>query len=138
MMLENLHETYKLLANCGPATRGGVELLELCFGSVPDDYLELISEATYVEIEHDDGQYIRIWAPGDCVESYKSYKIDEYIPTAVPIGDDGGGEIILYVDGGRGFGLYHVNAGDLDLDEAVWIASSLRKLLTEAKGIESF
>jgi len=52
------------------------------------------------------------------------YGISKWIPGVLPIGDDGGGEVIFYANGKRGSGLSHVGYGNLDLDDAVWIAGS--------------
>jgi hypothetical protein len=56
----------------------------------------------------------------------------------MPIGDDGGGQVIFYLDGQHGFGLYHVGYGNLGEEDAIWIAASLKELLCEAKGVDSF
>ena len=54
------------------------------------------------------------------------------------IGDDEGGKVIFYAEGKEGFGLYLVGFGNLDLDDAVYIAPSLEALLIEGIGAEIF
>lgn len=58
-----------------------------------------------------------------------AYDIDVRLPGALPIGDDGGGRVALYMDGSSGFGLYLSGYGDLDSGSASWLSESLRDLL---------
>jgi len=106
------------------------------YGTVPAEYLEIASEATEIEMEHDNGTYLRIWGPARCLEMDDGYEISKRIVTAVPIGDNGGGKIIFYMSGKSGFGLYLLGFGDANPDHAYLIAANLRQLLVEAKGIE--
>jgi hypothetical protein len=46
--------------------------------------------------------------------------------------------VIFYMNGESGFGLYHAGYGDLDADDAVFIASSLSDLLEHASGVDTF
>jgi hypothetical protein len=108
------------------------------FGSVPDEFLEMVREATEIEIQHDNGTYLHFWGPSACIELDEAYEISKRIKGAFPIGDDGGGRVIFYMDGKHGFGIYLVGFGDLDADDAIWVAASLSDLLTGAKGIETF
>jgi hypothetical protein len=85
-----------------------------------------------------DGQYIRIWSPNGSIDVDEGYRIRRRIADEVPIGDDGGGQVIFYTTGSSGFGLYHVGYGDLDREDAIWIAPSLREFLTNGTGIQSF
>jgi hypothetical protein len=68
----------------------------------------------------------------------KGYGISKRIAGAIPIGDDGGGRVIMYMNGKEGYGLYHVGYGDLDEEDAIFIASNLTALLEQAAGIELF
>lgn len=54
------------------------------------------------------------------------------------IGDDGGDTALIYLDGKDGCGLYKVGFGDLNINEAVKISSSLRDLLVNNTGIANF
>ncbi|MBX9624137.1 MAG: SMI1/KNR4 family protein [Gemmataceae bacterium] len=68
----------------------------------------------------------------------EGYMIRHRIPGAIPIGDDGGGQVIFYAQGRDGFGLYHVGYGNLDIQDAKYIAPSLSDFLSRNKGIDSF
>ncbi|MBC2582757.1 SMI1/KNR4 family protein [Clostridium sp. DJ247] len=103
---------------------------------IPLDYLELVREATEVEIKVKDEMYIRIWGPIDSIEMNEAHYIQEYIPNSLAIGDDEGGNVLLYVNGKKGFGLYMVGFGDLDIEDAVLVAPSLRDLLVNNIGID--
>lgn len=86
----------------------------------------------------DSTSYIRIWGAAGCSEMNAAYHIQDYIPHALAIGDDEGGKVIFYAEGKEGFGLYLVGFGNLDLDDAVYIAPSLEALLIEGIGAEIF
>lgn len=137
-MLNSLHSSFRVLAGAPAADPSQIATLQQHFGTVPAEYLETVGEATEIEIQHGGGQYIRIWGPGGCVEMDEGYSIRQRIPDAFPIGDDGGGRVIFYQEGKSGPGLYHVGYGDLDREDAVFIASSLTDFLTKSVGIESF
>jgi hypothetical protein len=137
-MLDSLDSSFRILAK-GPASDAAqVAALQRHFGSVPPEYLEIAAEATEIELQHGDGQYVRIWGPDSCIEMDDGYGIRRRIPGAFPIGDDGGGRVIFYQHGKRGTGLYHVGYGNLDREDAAFIATSLRDFLTKAVGIAAF
>lgn len=121
-----------------PATQEQIDAAARHFGSLPQDFVDLAREATEVEIQHQHGQYVRIWGPLGCVEMDEGYGIRQRIRDAIPIGDDGGGNVLFYANGNRGDGVYRVGYGNLDIGDATWIAASLVELLTKADGIEAF
>ena len=137
-MLKFMNSSREVLASGPPASGTEVVSLQEHFGAVPADYLQLVSEATEIELRHANGQYVRIWGPVGCIEMNEGYGIRRRIPGAVPIGDDGGGNVIFYQKGKQGFGLYHLGYGNLDGDAAIWIAPTLTHFLTRCVGIESF
>ena len=137
-MLESLHNSFRLLASQPGATAEQIAELKSRFPSVPDEYVKLVEEATEIELQHETGQYIRIWGPGGCIEMDEGYDISKRILGAVPIGDDGGGKPIFYMNGKSGHGLYHVGYGDLDAEDAVFTAPSLTAFLQQAVGIDTF
>ncbi len=137
-MMEEIDSSFELLAKDSPATNEQVGTLTTYFGSVPKEYVDLVFEATEIELQHRNGQYVRIWGPVACVEMDEGYGIRNRIPGATPIGDDGGCRVIFYANGKQGHGLYCVGYGNLDLDDAIWIAPSLVDLLGNATGVDSF
>lgn len=137
-MLEQLNPTFRVLARRPAATPEQVKEAELHFGHIPPDYRTLVGEVTELELQHRDGQYLRIWGPTGSKEMDQGYGIRGRIPDAFPIGDDGGGRVVFYHDGVSGPGLYHVGYGDLDGDDATWVARDLTSPLGECSGIESF
>lgn len=137
-MLNRITTSYKVLAKGPPATQEQIDTAIAHFGSLPQEFIDLTREATEVEIQHRGGQYLRIWGPPGCIEMDEAYGIRKRIPTAIPIGDDGGGRVLFYAYGNQGDGLYQVGYGNLDLSDAIWIAASLVDLLGNAKGIEAF
>ncbi len=137
MMLDRLNSQFRLLA-AQPFDTTDLSTLRNRFRRIPQEYIELIQEATEIEVQHKNGTYLRFWGPTGCVDMDEGYEISRRIEGAFPIGDDGGGRVIFYMLGKNGFGLYVVGFGDLDADDATWIAASLSELLVEAKGIEIF
>ncbi|PFC74055.1 hypothetical protein CN298_28915 [Bacillus cereus] len=65
-----------------------------------------------------------------------AHDIQKYIPNSLAIGDDEGGKALLYVDGKEGLGLYTVDFRDLDVEETIKIAPSLKALLIDGVGVE--
>jgi hypothetical protein len=130
--------SFRALASEPAATAGQVRVAEMHFGPLPRDYQALIQEVTELELEHQDGQYLRIWGPLGCKEMDEGYGIRARIPDAIPIGDDGGGRVLFYQNGPRGAGLYLVGHGNLDGADATWIARDLVALLGEGSGIDRF
>jgi hypothetical protein len=136
--MPKLHSSLQLLASAPPASAAEMAAHLAYFGEAPLDYRQLMNEATEIELHHISGQYFRIWGPIGCVEMDEGYGIRERIPGAIPIGDDGGGQVIFYHAGNRGLGLYHVGYGNLCSNDAIWIAPSINDLLTSGVGIASF
>ena len=137
-MLSSLDGSFTILASQPAASIAQVLRLKGRYPSIPDEYLTLVGEATEIELRHQGGQYLRIWGPDGCIEMGDGYDISKRIAGAIPIGDDGGGKVIFYMNGSTGFGLYHVGFGDLDAEDAIFAAPSLRALLEQSVGIESF
>ena len=137
-MLNRISTSFKVLSKGSPATQEQVDAAVKHFGGLPQEFIDLTREATEVEIQHQGGQYLRIWGQAGCMEMDEGYGIRKRIPNALPIGDDGGGQVLFYGHGNQGEGLYHVGYGNLDLSDAIWIAATLVELLENAKGIEAF
>ncbi len=90
-MLDQLNPMFRLLARRPAATPEQVRQVESYFGQIPPDYRTLVGEVTELELQHHDGQYIRIWGALGSKEMDEGYGIRASIPDAFPIGDDGGG-----------------------------------------------
>lgn len=137
-MLNAIGHQFQVLAKGPPAEASSIEALNKHFGDVPEEYIETISDATEIELQHEQGRYIRIWGPAGCIEMDEGYDIRERISGAFPIGDDGGGRVIFYMQGTKGLGLYLVGYGNLDREDATFIAPSLREFLANGVGVGSF
>lgn len=137
-MLDKIRKMYQVLDEYPRAESIELRMFEDYFKRVPSDYRELVGEAKEIELLHPNGEYVCIWNPLRCIDTYEEYSFGRYMPGVIPIGSNGFGEVIFYATGNRGAGLYHVGYGNLDLQDAVWIAPSLREFLTEGEGIESF
>ncbi|PGZ94951.1 1,3-beta-glucan synthase regulator [Bacillus pseudomycoides] len=136
-ILENLNAIFTLETQEPPATEETVqELQNFSSIDVPSDYLEIIQHCTNAEINVNNEIYIRIWSPSDCMEMNEAHNIQKYIPNSLAIGDDEGEKVLLYANGKDGFGLYTVDFGDLDIEEAIKISPSLKSLLVDGIGVE--
>ncbi|MDI7662061.1 SMI1/KNR4 family protein [Cronobacter universalis] len=104
--------------------------------SIPEDYLNFINQMSEAEILVLEEVYLRIWGAKGCLEINKEHLVQKYIPKSFAIGDDEGGQIIFYAEGNKGYGLYKVGFGNLDINDAEFIAPSLRSLLIDGVGAE--
>lgn len=135
-MLEELNPRFRVVSKQRPASASEISELQGQFADVPAEYLELIREATEIELEWDDALHLRVWSPAGCIEMDEAYDISKRISGAIPVGDDGGGRVLMYMSGQVGPGLYTSGYGDLTRDDAKWIAGGLRELLTSGVGVE--
>lgn len=132
------HADFKLEANnLGSSNEEIIDLKNHFNGiAIPNEYIYFISEVSDAEILVQGELYIRIWGASGCIEMNDSYFIQKYIPDALAIGDDEGGQAIFYAKGNNGYGLYRVGFGNLDIADAVFISDSLYSLLIEGKGAD--
>lgn len=112
------------------------ELKQFSKIELPRDFVSLVSQMTEIEILVDNHKYFRIWSPLGCIQMNEGYKIQNYIPNSLAIGDDEGGSALVMMTGNKGFGLYKVDFGDLDADSAEYISASLEELLIKGIGAE--
>jgi hypothetical protein len=101
------------------------------------DYLQLVQSTARAEFLHSGEAYFRTWSPHEVIEMGEAYHIFEYIPGVIPIGDNGGKDFLCYMTGHKGWGIYAVAFGNIERDDAVWIAASLEDLLVHEIGLEA-
>jgi len=133
-MLERLQPTVAVLDRKPRATESQLTALVSRYPAVPGDHLQLLREATEIELQLPRSKYVRIWGPADCIDQDEGYGISRRMPGAIPIGDDGGGSVLFYLDGKEGFGLYRVGYGNLDAEDAIRVAPSLTEFLCNGVG----
>ena len=136
-MLAKLSKRFVVAALKPAADDQEIQQLRAKFKRLPPGYVELVGEATQIELLSSN-KYFRIWGPQACIEMNEAYNISQRIPDAVPVGDDGGGEVIFYRPSPLGSGLYHVGFGDLDFEDAVFFASDPYDFLCNGVGLETF
>lgn len=137
-LLDNIGGQFRIDASQGPSSEREIELLlEFSSITVPNEYLDIIRLATEIEINVAKEAYIRIWGATGCTEMNEAYQIQKYIPNSLAIGDDEGGRALIYLNGSKGFGLYIIGFGNLDIEDAVFIAPTLKDLLINNIGIEN-
>lgn len=133
----NINAAFKIEAYKSQASISEIEsLLSSVDVTVPDIYLRIVREMTDVEILVNQRKYVRIWGPARVLEMNEAYEVQKNIPSSLAVGDDEGGSALILMKGGHGFGLYKVGFGDLDVDDASYIAPSLEEFLINAVGID--
>lgn len=136
-IIDQLNKNFTIVVSCIASRENEIDnLIKFASIKVPDEYLQLIREQTEIEISVENQKYIRIWGATGCIEMNEAYFIQKYIPSSLAIGDDEDGNAIIYAKGKDGFGVYVVAFNDLDVDEMIFIAQSLKEMLISAKGIE--
>ncbi len=109
-----------------------------CPIEIPPEFIEIIKTASEIEISVMDERYIRIWGAAGCVEMNEAYQIRKYIPRSWAIGDDGGGNAIIYMTGEKGKGVYAIPFGDLCVEDAYYLSPSLRDFFGDENGARVF
>ena len=127
-MLERLHADVRVLAREPGASTEDIALLEAKYPELPLEFIELMREATEVELSYR-GRYLRLYGPSGCLQMDEAYSISRRIPQAITIGDNGGGQALVFLPER---GIYRVGYGALDPSELVFLAAGLQDLLVDA------
>lgn len=136
-LLNKLGEKYRIDVDYPPSTVEEIEsLLMFATIDVPEEFLAIIREKTEIEINVAGEKYLRLWGAKGCIEMNKAYFIQQYIPNSLAIGDDEGGNALLYVKHEDGIKLYMVAFNDLEIEEMQYVANSLYDLFIHYVGIE--
>ena len=134
-ILKNLYRGFRIAANEPAASQDDIDTLRRSARiTVPEDYVNVVKEMTEVEMLINEREYLRIWPPLDCLDDYEYFQ--EHLPGSLFIGDNGNGDAIVYMTGKKGFGLYKVDFAVLDIEDAEFIAPSLKDLLTKGTGAD--
>lgn len=135
--IQNMNVVFRIDASDFASSENAIQnLMKFSQINVPIEFIEIISELTEVEISVNNEMYIRIWGAENCIEMNEAYNIQKYIPNSLAIGDDEGGNALIYANGPRGYGLYLISFNDLEVEEMKFISSSLFDLLHNATGID--
>ena len=136
-LLNKLNSRFRIGASEPAASESDLqELKQFSQIELPVEFVSIVREMTEVEILVDSDKYFRIWSPSGCIEMNEEYEIQNHIPNSLAIGDDEGGSALIVMTGNKGFGLYKVGFGDLDVDDAKYISASLEELLVNGVGAE--
>lgn len=136
-ILDSLNDEFSVDAMQPPASSEEIAKIKTFSEiEVPLEYLNIVQHATELEINIMGEMYIRIWGPTTCIEMNEAYSVQKYIPSSLAIGDNEGGKALIYLDGKAGFGIYLIGFGNLDPEDAVFVASSLNDLLINKTGVD--
>lgn len=132
-----LNEQYRTFSYGPPADAADMDRFVQRYENVPPGYLAIVREVTGLVLLWQHRSQLRLWGPDEAIGMDDAYGVSANIPGAVPIGDNGGGELIVHGEGTDGLALYLVETGSLFLDEdAPKIAPDLEALLEHGEGAE--
>lgn len=103
---------------------------------VPKEYTRLVKGTRGLEINIGCKVYVRIWDESWCVQMNEAYTIQEYVEGGLAIGDNEGGDCLIYLNGREGRGLYLMDYGNQGEEDAVYISKSLKGFLQKGEGVE--
>jgi hypothetical protein len=128
-MIEQISTTLRVIRSSPPARPGDLAQLRERFPELPDDYCELVSQATDVELEDRVGGYLHLWGPARCLEVDEWQQLSKWLGGAIPIGDDGRGRFLQYAQGDSGWALFLQEPDRGDGAYRLRVANGLEKLL---------
>ena len=137
-VLGNLNQAFRIAAAENASDEETIASL-IVFSEivVPTEYLNLIRKHSELELMVSGTRTLRIWGASGCIEMNEAYHIQKYIPRSLAIGDDEGGNALIYATGCEGFGVYAVAFNDLEAEEMKYISDSLASLLVNGKGVQT-
>ena len=137
-VLDNLNHAFRIAAAENASDEETIASL-IAFSEivVPLEYLNLIRKHSELELMVSGARTIRIWGASGCIEMNEAYHIQKYIPQSLAIGDDEGGNALIYATGHEGFGVYAVAFNDLEADAMKYISDSLVSSLVNGKGVQT-
>lgn len=119
-------QAFRVLARGTAPTRGSIRAAMALGAS--EDYLRAVELGADLELEHESGLDVRIWAPSGVLEMNDVYDIPRQVG-GLAIGDADGLFLVERPDG-----LYAVGAGALEPDSLRFVASDLSELLSGVLG----
>lgn len=134
-----INQKYQVYAYGEASTESTIQKLkDFSVVAIPEEYCEIIREKEIeICIKDEDGYVgLSIWGADRCLEWNPGHFVQKYIPNGIAIGDNGGGDMLLYANGKKGFGLYLADFGNLDKDELIYVSKSLKDLLLKGIGID--
>lgn len=138
-VLSNISKEFTIYSYDVGSSLEDIEMLNNTFSiNIPLDYIEIISKKSdlFIGINKADYMELTIWGAKDCIYNNNAYFIQKYIPNSMAIGANGGDSVLFYADGYNGFGIYAVEFGNLDIEDAKYITPSLTELLLNNIGLE--
>lgn len=139
-ILKNLNEQYEIVLSEPASSEEEIQqLIEFSEIAVPEEYLNILRQQSELSILVKNCSYECYFYINDaasCISMNKSLEMKKCIPGSLAFGYNGGGVALFYATGAKGFGVYAVSYGALDMECAVYISESLESLLVHADGID--
>lgn len=149
-MIEKINPMFSIVKEKPTITAQEIAQLEEQFPRLPQDHLEALKEASYLQVylvngseylEHgssDDLYVICLYVAREVLDAETAYcavkETRDIDGDAVAIGMDGGDSVFICMHGDKGWGLYLLNVCD---GETTWVAPTLSDLLIHGTGIEA-
>lgn len=129
-MLTTMDRRFALRASRPPASDEDIERLRAFAGALgaelPADFVDLIREATEVEIAVEGRDSLRFWSPTRMLELNEAYEMPRLVPGAIAVGDIGE-DVLVLMAAARAPGVYRLVFADPD--ELEYLARSLADLV---------
>lgn len=117
-----------------PASSSELDALGERYPLIPAGFADLALQVTgLVLLWHYRGE-LRLWHPGDIGAMDDAYEVSRYLPGAMPLGDNGGGSLLIHCIGADGAGIYLFEAGALFIEDARFLAPDIMALIERAEG----
>lgn len=130
-----IHHSLSIASSQQPSTEDEIELLhQFAPIKIPDEFIELIRQATEIEFVSPDCCF-RIWGASGCLEMNRAYEVQNHIPKCIAIGDNESGFILVYVEKNASLGLHLISLSNLDIDDSILISGTLNELIHQGKNI---
>ena len=136
MKLEDI-TAFTIHSSDPPCPTDSIEEFKNRYVDVPNEYLELISSATELELSHACGAYLRIYGMADAIDMDEGYSISDNLEGAVPIGDDGNSRAVFYWRGNKGSGAHLHSCDSMFPEDVIFVAPSLVSLVKDGVGAEN-
>lgn len=121
------------------ATKTSQSTLMLSFFSdIPKDYLLFSEYYGQLNFIIDNIIYFEIWGFDRCIGTYQDYLFDKYIKNAIPIGGDGGDNVLIYYPNkiNEQYNLYLIGMGNLDENDLFYVSNSISNLLERDESLD--
>lgn len=96
---------------------------------VPDDYVEILSLFGELIFIFSENTSIKIYNDLECIEKNSFFKIQNFIPKSLAIGEINSKQILIYMKGKLGFGIYLIDFDNYNIENIQKISTDIKSLI---------